>query len=255
MKELYVVGLGPGSRETLTQQAAQVLESVDEIIGYTTYVELIRPYFPGKKFLSTPMRKETDRCRLALGEADRGVKTALISSGDAGIYGMAGLVFELGMAYPQVQIRVIPGITAAVSGAALLGAPLMHDFCVISLSDLMTPWEKIEKRLAFAAESDFVIVLYNPKSRHRADYLQKAVSILKAHGLPGSRLCGLTSRIGRDGETVRTCLLDELAEQPADMFTTVFIGNSETCLLGGRMVTPRGYRIRENGVDDNGLRD
>ncbi|MGI6003432.1 MAG: precorrin-3B C(17)-methyltransferase [Lachnospiraceae bacterium] len=252
MKDLYVVGLGPGRRDMMTQQAAEVLSGVDVIIGYITYIEIIRSFFPEKKFMATPMRQEIDRCRLALEEADKGENVAIVSGGDAGIYGMAGLIYELSPEHPEVQIHVIPGITAAVSGAALLGAPLMHDFCVISLSDLLTPWRQIESRLTAAANADFVIVLYNPASRRRSDYLKKACFLLMDCGLPDDRVCGMVSNIARAGESTHVCTLRELAETPADMFTTVFIGNSATRLIDGWMVTPRGYRILhdENRKED-----
>lgn len=176
--KIYVVGMGPGSEEMMTAEASAVLEQADVIIGYTVYLELLGERFRGKELLSTPMRQETERCILAFEEARKGKKTALICSGDAGIYGMASLMYEVGKKYPDTEIEVIAGITAASSGGAVLGAPLNHDFCVISLSDLLTPWEVIEKRLRAAAHGDFAIALYNPSSHRRKDYLQKACDIL-----------------------------------------------------------------------------
>lgn len=240
--KLYVVGLGPGRREDLTVRADRVLGSSDLILGYETYIDLIRSWYPDREFRATPMRKETERCRTALEEAAGGKTVALVSSGDAGIYGMAGLVYELSPSYPDAEIEVVPGITAAASGGALLGAPLMNDFCTVSLSDLLTPEEEIVRRLRGAAAGDFTIVLYNPGSRKRKDGLRKACAILREAGLPADRLCGLTGRIGREGESVELCTLDELAGKEPDMFTTVFIGNSRTKNIGGKMVTPRGYR-------------
>ena len=233
MSKLYVVGIGPGAYEEMTVRAVRVLEQCQVIVGYTVYVKLVQEHFSGKEFLTTPMRQETKRCRLALETAQSGKDTAMICSGDAGIYGMAGLLLELGAEYPQVELEFVPGVTAAVSGAAILGAPLMHDFAVISLSDLMTPWELIAQRLSAAAKADFVICLYNPSSKKRADYLSRACE--------GSNLCGVVSNIGREGMYSRICTLQELQQIQTDMFSTVFIGNSQTKEVNGRMVTPRGY--------------
>jgi len=248
MNRIYVVGIGPGRYEQMTIEAARALESCDVIIGYTVYVDLVREHFPGKEFLTTPMRKEADRCRLAFEKALQGQTTAMICSGDAGVYGMAGLIYETGEALSisgtetkDVEITVIPGVTAAISGAAILGAPLIHDFCLISLSDLLTPWEKIEKRLDNAAEADFVICLYNPMSHKRKDYLEKACAILLRHK-SSSTVCAVVRQIGRDGEFSSVMTLDELKSYEADMFSTVFIGNSATKIINGKMVTPRGYK-------------
>ena len=179
--KIYVVGMGPGKEEMMTGEALAVLEQADVIIGYTVYLKLLSERFQEKELLSTPMCQESKRCRLAFEEAGKGKKVALICSGDAGIYGMASLMYEIGKAYPDMEIAVIPGITAASSGAAVLGAPLNHDFCVISLSDLLTPWEKIEKRLIAAAKGDFAMAIYNPSSHKRKDYLQKACDILLSY--------------------------------------------------------------------------
>ena len=166
---------------------------------------------------------------------------ALICSGDAGIYGLASLMYELGAKHPETELLVIPGITAASSGAAVLGAPLNHDFCVISLSDLMTPWEKIEKRVRAAAMADFVICLYNPSSRKRHDYLEKACNMMLEYKAEDT-ICGIVRQIGRDGQESRILTLKELKDTEVDMFTTVFIGNEQTQEMDGHMVTPRGYR-------------
>ena len=181
MGKIMVVGIGPGSYEEMTIRAAEALKSCDTIVGYTVYVELVRDHFPEKEFLTTPMTKEVDRCELAFAQAAEGKNVAMICSGDAGVYGMSGLMLEIGERYPEIPVEVIPGVTAAVGGASVLGAPLIHDFAVISLSDLLTPWEKIEKRLSAAAEADFVICLYNPSSRKRHDYLQKACDLSLIH--------------------------------------------------------------------------
>ena len=238
---IYIVGIGPGREEMMTGEAIAALEQADVIVGYTVYVKLLGERFAGKKLLTTPMRQETERCELCFREAEAGKRVALICSGDAGIYGLASLMYELGEEHPQTELIVIPGITAASSGAAVLGAPLNHDFCVISLSDLLTPWEKIEARLLHASEADFVICLYNPSSKKRHDYLQKACDLM-LRDKSGDTVCGLVSQIGREGEQGRILTLRELRDTQTDMFTTVFVGNSQTRNLNGKMVTPRGYR-------------
>lgn len=242
MKQVYVVGIGPGSYEQMTIKAAEILKSCDLIVGYTVYVDLIKEYFPEKEMMTTPMKKEVERCRLAFEEAVKGKDVAMICSGDAGVYGMAGLMYEIGSEYPDCRITVVPGVTAAVAGGAVLGAPLIHDFALISLSDLLTPWEKIEKRLECAAMADFVVCLYNPSSKKRHDYLQKACDIMLRHASEDT-VCGIAANIGREGERGRTMTLRELRDAQVDMFTTVFIGNSQTKVVDGHMVTPRGYRI------------
>ena len=236
---LFVVGIGPGNPEGITGQAAAALESSDTIIGYSVYNDLVKPYYPDKRYLTTPMTGEEARCRMAIEEAKAGHTVALICSGDPGVYGMAGLVLELA-GDAGFDIEIVSGVTAALSGAALLGAPLVHDFAVISLSDRLTPWEKIEKRLRAAAEADLCIVLYNPSSKGRREHLHRAAQILMEQ-VPGSRVCGIADRIGRDGEKTRVMTLEELADAETDMFSTVFVGNSSTRQLGNRMVTPRGY--------------
>lgn len=239
--KIYIVGIGPGKEEMMTGEALYALEQAEIIIGYTTYLNLLGERFRGKELRATPMRREEERCRLCFEEAGKGKKVALICSGDAGIYGMASLMYETGRSYPQTELQVIAGVTAASSGAAVLGAPLGHDFCTVSLSDLLTPWETIEKRLRAAAKGDFVIVLYNPSSRKRNDYLQKACRILRC-GIEESRVCGYVENIGREGTKAEICTLKELQEKEVNMFTTVFIGNSGSEVINGRFVTKRGYR-------------
>ena len=241
MNKIYVIGIGPGNYEQMTVGAVQALENSDTIIGYTVYVDLVRDRFPGKEFLTTPMTKEVDRCVMAFEEAQKGKTVSMICSGDAGVYGMAGLMYEVGVRYPQTKLQIIPGVSAANGGAAVLGAPLIHDFCLISLSDLLTPWEKIEKRLRLASEADFSIVIYNPSSKKRADYLRKACDIM-LESKSANTVCGIVSNIGREGETSRIMTLGELRDTNVDMFTTVFVGNEQTKNLNGKMVTPRGYR-------------
>lgn len=240
---IRIVGLGPGAGEQMTQQAVRAVRESRVITGYTVYVDLLRDTYPDKEYITTPMRQEIDRCRMAFERAAGGDEVAMVCSGDAGVYGMAGLMYELSDDYPQVELEVIPGITAATGGAAVLGAPLMHDFAVISLSDLLTPWEKIEKRLLACSMADMVICLYNPSSKKRADYLARACRIMMEHKSPDT-ICGIVSRIGREGETWKTMTLGELAHEKTDMFTTVYVGNEQTRLIRGRMVTPRGYESK-----------
>ena len=240
MSKLYVVGIGPGKFEGMTHEAARVLGESDVIVGYTVYVDLVRDHFPDKTFLTTPMRREVERVELALQEAASGKTVAMVCSGDAGVYGMSGLCEELAVKYPGVEVETIPGVSAVLSGAAILGAPLMHDFAVVSLSDLMTPWETIEKRLRAAAAADYVICLYNPSSHKRKDYLQRACDIVMGSASPET-ICGVAQNIGREGENTQVMTLKELRDTPVDMFSTVFIGNSQTRVINGKIVTPRGY--------------
>ena len=239
------MGIGPGEYEQMTLKAIHALENSDVIIGYTVYVDLVRDHFPGKEFMTTPMKKEVDRCVIAFEEAQKGKTVSMICSGDAGVYGMAGLMYEVGVRYPNVELEIIPGVTAALGGGAVLGAPLIHDFCLISLSDLLTPWEKIEKRIRGAAMADFVICLYNPSSKKRHDYLMKACDLMMQYKSPET-VCGIVGNIAREGEFSRVMTLKELRDTQVDMFTTVFVGNSQTKEINGKMVTPRGYK----GVQD-----
>ena len=240
MHKLFVVGLGPGGADGMTIRAKNALENSDVIVGYTVYIDLVRDAYPDKEFLTTPMRREVDRVRLALETAAQGRTVAMVCSGDVGVYGMSGLCEALLAEYPGVALETVPGVSAVLSGAAILGAPLMHDFAVISLSDLLTPWEKIEKRLLAAAEADFVICLYNPSSKKRHDYLSRACDLVLRFASPET-VCGIARNIGRDGEEARVLTLAELRDTEVDMFSTVFIGNSQTKIVNGKMVTPRGY--------------
>jgi len=241
LEKLTVVGIGPGNYENMTVRADRALAESEVIIGYGVYIDLVRGRYPDKEFRSTPMTREAERCRMALESARSGKRTAMVCSGDSGIYGMAGLLFELRGEAPEPEIEVVPGLTAACSGAALLGAPLTHDFAVISLSDRLTPWEKIEKRLEAAAEADLAVALYNPASKGRPDYLRRACGIL-LRTLPADRPCGVARNIGREGESWTVLPLTELRDFAADMFCTAFVGNSQTRVIGGKLVTPRGYR-------------
>ena len=219
--KLTVVGLGPGAGRDLTGRAYDAIQAADLVVGYTAYIDLIREAFPDKEMQSTGMKKEVDRCRAAVEAAVDGKHVAVVCSGDSGVYGMAGLIYEVAQEYPPIDIEVVPGITAACGGAAVLGAPLTHDFAVICL--------------------------YNPRSHSRKDYLQRACDILLSHGKSPDTVCGYVQNIGREGERAVTCTLKALRDnEEVDMFTTVFVGNSQTSLIGGKMVTPRGYLQREN---------
>lgn len=226
----------------MTGQALDALDRCDILIGYPVYLELLGARFAAKEKRSTPMRRETERCRMCFEEAGKGKCVALVCSGDAGIYGLASLMYELSEEYADCEITVIPGVTAASSGAALLGAPINHDFCVISLSDLLTPWELIERRLLAAAAGDFAVVLYNPASHRRADYLRRACDIL-SETLSPDTACGYAENIGREGTVAKTCTLRELGQRQVNMFTTVFIGNSQSYIQNGKLITRRGYRL------------
>lgn len=245
MSRIYVVGIGPGKKEMMTAEAVQALQKADLIVGYTVYTELVGEWLREKEIISTPMRREEERCRLCFEKAAEGRQVAFICSGDAGIYGMASLMYEIGKEYPGIEIEVISGVTAACSGAAVLGAPLNHDFCVISLSDLMTPWETIERRLTAAAEGDFAIAIYNPASHKRKEHLRKACDILLQY-MEAERPCGYVENIGREGTKAVTCTLRDLRERQVNMFTTVFIGNSGSEITDGKLITKRGYKCERN---------
>ena len=215
MGKLYAVGFGPGGYEHMTAKAIDVIKNADIITGYTTYVEMLRKFFPEKEYVATPMTKEMDRCRMAVDLAAEGKTVAMVSSGDSGIYGMAGILLEIANEKKaDVEIETVPGVTAASAAASILGAPLMHDFTIISLSDLMTPYSLIMKRVDCAGQGDFIVCLYNPKSKKRADYVEKSSYITT---------------------------LDAVKDAPIDMFSIVIVGNSNTYVRDGKMITPRGY--------------
>ncbi|WP_029231680.1 precorrin-3B C(17)-methyltransferase [Butyrivibrio sp. VCB2006] len=242
MGKIYVVGIGPGDNKMMTLRAKEALDNSDIIVGYKAYIELVKENYKDKEFYENGMRGEIERCEKCVEFAKEGKTVALICSGDAGVYGMASPVLEIAEREDFKDIEVIPGVTAALSGAAVLGAPLSHDFCVISLSDLLTPWELIEKRLLCAAEGDFCMAIYNPSSHKRADYLKRACEILLKK-LPETTACGYVRNIGRDGCDSKVCTLGELLNENVDMFTTVFIGNSRTRIADGKLITPRGYQL------------
>ncbi|MBO4809102.1 MAG: precorrin-3B C(17)-methyltransferase [Lachnospiraceae bacterium] len=242
MSKIYVVGIGPGDNQMMTFQARKALEDSDIIVGYKAYIDLVKTQFSQKEFFENGMRGEIERCEKCVEFAKAGKTVSLICSGDAGVYGMASPLLEVASKEGFLNVEVIPGVTAALSGSAVLGAPVGHDFCVISLSDLLTPWEVIEKRLLCAAEGDFCIAIYNPSSHKRADYLKKACDIMLTK-LSSDTPCGYVKNIGREGTFSKVLSLKELAGEQVDMFTTVFIGNSNTKIIDGKLVTPRGYSV------------
>ncbi len=241
--KIYAVGIGPGDVDYLIPRAKEVILNCDVVVGYTTYINLISDMMQNKEVISTGMKSETARCESAFREALKGRNVVVISSGDAGIYGMASLLYEMAEKYVGVDIEVVPGITAAISAASILGSPLSNDFAVISLSDLMTPWEVIEQRLSAASMGDFVICLYNPQSIKRSDYLERACYIALKYK-PPQTCCGYVKNALRGNEgNYEICTLQELSSSDVDMFTTVIIGNSATKIINERLVTARGYKI------------
>ena len=248
---IYIIGMGPGDKAMMTEEAYLAMDKSDVIVGYTVYVDLVRNLFHDKEFFTTPMRQEIERCRACFDFAIEGKDVAFICSGDAGVYGMAAPMFELLPEYVNTDsgiraenIHVLPGVTAALSGAAVLGAPINHDFCLISLSDLLTPWEVIANRIKCAIAGDFAIVLYNPSSKKRHDYLKKACEIMLDAGAADTRACGYVENIGREGTKSKVLYLKDLMNEEVNMFTTVFIGNSMSEIIEGRLVTKRGYQIK-----------
>ena len=238
---IYVIGIGPGGIDEITPRALNALNECEIISGYSRYIELIRSHFPGKTFMSYSMHQELKRCNDAL-ILSREYDVALISSGDSGVYGMAGLMLEIASGSGE-EIRIIPGITAANSCAALLGAPLMNDYVTISLSDLMTDWSIIERRLIASCEGDFVICIYNPASNHRHDNFIRACEILIHHGRDKNTPAGYVRNAGRDDEFMKVTTLGEIMNERIDMLCTIIIGNSKSYVLNGKMITPRGYEL------------
>ena len=243
--QLIVAGIGPGSPEDITPAVIQAVKNSDVVIGYKYYFQFIEPYLePGTECIDTGMKREKARAEQAFELAEQGKTVCVISSGDAGIYGMAPLVYEMKRERgSRVEIEVLPGISAFQKAASLLGAPIGHDFCVISLSDLLTPWAVIERRIRCGVQGDFVVAIYNPSSRKRADYLRKAADIMLAAGAEPNRACGYVENIGREGTRAVTCTLAELREAKVNMFTTVYVGNSRSFIRGGKLITPRGYEL------------
>ncbi|MBR6901173.1 MAG: precorrin-3B C(17)-methyltransferase [Synergistaceae bacterium] len=240
---IYIIGIGPGDKDGLTMEALDALKECEIISGYEKYVELVKKFLPEKFFLVYPMKSEIERCKHALDFSQRdGKKIALISSGDAGVYGMAGLMLETAKGTGE-NIKIIPGVTAANSAAAILGAPLMNDYVTISLSDLLTDWEIIKKRLIAACEGDFVICLYNPASRNRAEHFKRACEILLRYKSPETP-CGYVRNIKREGQEAEIMTLKNIKDcKKVDMLCTVIIGNSQSYILDGKIITPRGYKL------------
>lgn len=240
---IYVIGIGPGSKEMMTIEAIEAMKDSEVIVGYKTYINLITEFIEDKEVVQNGMRQEIDRCKQAVEIAKQGKKVAVISSGDAGIYGMAGLILELTTQEEQdIKVKVVPGVTASIGAAAILGAPIMHDFCHISLSDLLTPWDVIEKRLRLAAEADFVICLYNPRSKGRSEHLSKAFEIM-GEFKGGKTPVGIVKDVGREKEEKFICTFENMDFERVDMTTMVVIGNKSTFIHDGLMITPRGYNI------------
>lgn len=240
-----MVGIGPGSHSDMTGRARQAIEAADLIVGYDTYLALVEDLLPGKEIFGSGMMQEIERCQAAVDAASAGKEVAVISSGDPGVYGMAGLVLELANKLPEDQrpaVEVIPGISAVGAAAAILGAPLMHDFAVISLSDLLTPWEVIKKRAEMAAQGDFVIALYNPKSTKRVSQIEEVRAIALKHRSPSTPV-GIVHHATRKEESMVLSNLENFTKEYIDMFSLVIIGNSQTRIENGRMVTPRGYQV------------
>jgi precorrin-3B C17-methyltransferase len=240
-----VVGIGPGHEPGLTLEARLVLEQAEVVAGYHTYLELVTDLIADKEVIGSGMMQEVERCEAAVEQAKAGKRVVVISSGDPGIYGMAGLVLELVVKLPammQPKVRIIPGVSAVGSAAAVLGAPLMHDFVVISMSDLMTPWELIEKRVKAAAEADFVIAIYNPKSIRRTGQIEKVREIVLQHRAATTPV-GVVRSVSRPDQEVVITTLERFTQEKIDMFTTVIIGNSQTFHSGNFMITPRGYTL------------
>lgn len=241
LNTLYIIGIGAEAQKTMTTEAMNIIQKCDLIVGYTVYTDLIKKYFPQKQYYSSAMTQEKQRVSYAIEQCQKGIQTAVISSGDSSVYGMASLAYELAENI-DIDIQVIAGVTACLSASAVLGAVVSHDFVVISLSDLMTPWELIQKRIALAAQGDFVICLYNPSSKKRKYYLKYACDIILQYQSEKT-ICGIVKNISRESQQSRIMTLKELRETETDMFTTVLIGNSKTKVIKGKIVTPRGYNI------------
>ncbi|AYE33217.1 precorrin-3B C(17)-methyltransferase [Clostridium septicum] len=238
MGKLYVIGIGPGGLDHITMKALKAIEESNIIVGYTKYVSMIKPLIGEKEVFQTGMRGEEDRCREAL-KLSKDNTVALISTGDSGIYGMAGLILEL---KNDENVEIIPGITASSAAGSVVGAPLMHDNCNISLSDLMTPYEDIKKRVKLAAEGDFVISLYNPRSKGRPHYLKECIEIIKEYRDLNTPIAVIRNAL-RDEESYNLFKLGEFDETVVDMLSIVIIGNSKSYIKDGKFVTPRGYSI------------
>jgi precorrin-3B C17-methyltransferase len=240
---LFLAGLGPGDHKTITTHCIAIFRNCDVVVGYKKYIELAEPFINKQEVISSGMTQEVERCNKAIQEAAKGKRVVLISSGDPGVYGMAGLALEIVNKkkwWDRFDIEVIPGVPVIHAASARLGAPLMNDYAVISLSDLLTPWEVIEKRLHHAAQSDMVICLYNPKSKKRTAHIKETKSILLQYRNPDTPV-GLARNVSRKGETITLTTISKMLRFKIDMVTIIIVGNSATHVLNNRMVTKRGY--------------
>lgn len=244
--KLFVVGFGPGDKKHMTLRCLEAIKQSNVIVGYELYVDLIKELLENKQVYTTQMQEEIDRVKTAIQKALEGHIVSLVSSGDSGVYGMAGLVFEvLSEMYARglpvdIDVEVVPGVTAATAAAALLGAPLMHDFATISLSDLLTPWPVILKRIEAAAAADFVIVIYNPKSSRRITQVVEARDVILKYRHKNTPV-GIVRKAYREGQEVIVTDLEHMLDYKIDMVTTIIIGNSSSFVFNGKIVTPRGY--------------
>ncbi|MCB2289535.1 precorrin-3B C(17)-methyltransferase [Clostridium sp. CS001] len=238
MGKLYVIGIGPGGLKHMTIRAKEAIEESNIVVGYNKYIDMIKPLLDGKELFSTGMMGEEERCKKALELCGDNI-VSVVSTGDSGIYGMAGLILQL---REDEEVEVIPGVTASSAAASVLGAPLMHDNCNISLSDLMTPYELIKKRVDLAAQGDFIISLYNPKSKGRPNYLRENIDIIRKHRA-GTVPIAVVKNALRDGQEVNISTLDTFDENIVDMMSIVIIGNSQSYIADGKFITPRGYKV------------
>lgn len=239
MNKLYVVGIGPGSKENMTFKAVDAIKEADTIVAYTKYLDYVEDFIDGKEIIKTGMTGEKERCQLAIDEYNKGKTVAIISTGDSGLYGMAGLVYEID---PSINIEVVPGVSAAFSSASVVGAPLMHDTALISLSDLLTDWDLILKRVRNCADADMVIALYNPKSKKRVDHLKEALDIIREYRDASTPIAMVKNAL-REGMDYRISTLDDVDYDFCEMNTTVIIGNSQSNIKNGKFITPRGYKL------------
>ena len=251
MGKITVIGIGPGSLLDMTPRAREAISQAQVVAGYNTYIRLVEPLLADKKVIGTAMMQEIDRCRMAVEEAAQGQDTVVVSSGDSGVYGMAGLVLELVLQIPAAERPefggIIAGVSAVNAAASVLGAPLMHDFAVISLSNLLTPWELSRKRIRMAAEGDFVTALYNPKSKKRVQNIEEVREIMLKYRDPATPV-GIVTAASREGEQKVISTLQDFTQQEINMFSMVIIGNSQTYVKEGWMITPRGYENKEGGL-------
>lgn len=241
MKKLYVIGIGPGGKDRMTLESIKAIDEAEVLVGYTPYLEYVKDYTKNKEVFTSGMRAEVERCQKAIEFAKEGKTTAILSTGDAGLYGMAGPILELAKD-EDIEVEIIPGVTSVFSAASELGAPVMHDLAIISLSDLMTPWELIQKRLDLAAQGDFVIAIYNPRSKGRSEHLKTAIDIILKHKDKNTPV-GLVKNSGRDNMEKWITSLGEIDYEKVDMLTILIIGNKTTFVDKEKIITPRGYQI------------